>query len=144
MQFNRNKYLVSDFDLDNEDEIKNAYYAQQYKGLDWNNYIKNYVIKCLSDAIGTYGFEYKDIQDFIGVGEYINFGLFIQAANYLDSLETDNENLKIYKALWSERLSEADDYQYQLSQDPNYQTFTIKEMIKSGTYNDYLEQTKTK
>lgn len=143
MQFNRNKYLVSDFDLDNENEIKNAYYAQQYKGLDWNNYIKSYIIKCLADAIETYSFGYKDLKEFVEVGEYINFGLFIQAADYLDSLETDNENLKIYKTLWSERLREADDYQYQLSQDSNYQTFTIKEMIKNKTYDDYLKQTKS-
>ncbi len=39
MQFNRNKYMSGDFDISNRDEVRNAYYAQQYKGLEWNYYL---------------------------------------------------------------------------------------------------------
>ena len=141
MQFNRNKYISGDFDLTNQDEIKNAYYAQQYKGLDWNNYIKDYLKRCLGDAIGTFSYDWKKVQPFANLGPFIDFGLFNQAADYLDTLESDDDGFNTNKALWSARLRAADDYAYQKAQNSDYQTFTIKEMIKDGTIDGYFAQT---
>lgn len=127
MQFNRNKYMSGDFDISNRDEVRNAYYAQQYKGLEWNYYIKDYVKKCLGNAIGTFEYDWKKIQPFANLGAFIDFGLFNQAADYLDTLETDDDEFNTNKALWSARLRTADDYVYQKAQNLTCQPSATEE-----------------
>lgn len=141
MQFNRNEYLKGNFDDSILDERKNAYFAQEKKGLDWNNYIKDYFKRCLGDAIGTFNYPWQLVQPFTNLGPFIEFGLFNQAADYLDTLKSDDAGFNTNKALWSARLRSADDYEYQKSLDPNFKTFTVDQMIKDGTIDGYLALT---
>lgn len=141
MQFNRNEYLDGNFDQNNKDERINAYNAHSKMGLDWNNYIKDYLKKCLGDAIGTFDYPWQLVQPFANLGPFIEFGLFNQAADYLDTLQSDDVGFNANKKLWSERLRSADDYSYQKSINPNYKTYTIEQMIKDGTINNYLALT---
>lgn len=141
MQFNRNEYLAGNFDINNNQEKMNAYYAQEKKGLDWNNYIKDYLKRCLGDAIGTFDYPWQLVQPFANLGPFIEFGLFNQAADYLETLESDDAGFNANKTLWCARLRSADDYEYQKSLNPNYKTFTIDQMMKDGTINGYLALT---
>lgn len=147
MQFNRNEYLVGNFDHESVEEKTNAYNAYHLKGIEWNNYIKDYVKSCLGNAIGTFNYPWQLVQPFANLGPFIDLGLFIQAADYLESLESENESFNENKALWVERLRTADDLVYQITNNPDYESFTIKEMKKNGTIEKYsklgsLEQLK--
>lgn len=133
MQFNRNEYLVGNFDHESVEEKTNAYNAYHLKGMEWNNYIKDYVKNCLGNAIGTFNYPWQLVQPFANLGPFIDLGLFIQAADYLESLESENESFNENKALWVERLRTADDLVYQATNNPDYESFTIKEMKKNGT-----------
>lgn len=128
MQFNREEYLKGNFDTSSAEERKNAYYANQLIGLDWNNYIKKYFKNCMGDAIGTFEYNYKLVMPFATAGVLVDFGLFKQAAEYLNSLESDNEEFNVNKNLWVERLLSADDHYYQKEHNPDYITFTQKLM----------------
>lgn len=133
MQFNRNEYLVGNFDHESVEEKTNAYNAYHLKGMEWNNYIKDYVKNCLGNAIGTFNYPWQLVQPFANLGPFIDLGLFIQAADYLESLESEDEGFNENKALWVERLRTADDLVFQATNNPDYESFTIKEMKKDGT-----------
>ena len=95
MQFNRREYLKGNFDTNSPEERKNAYYATKLIGLDWNNYIKEYFKDCMGDAIGTFEYSYQLVMPFATVGVLVDFGLFKQAAEYLNTLVTDNEEFEV-------------------------------------------------
>lgn len=130
MQFNRREYLKGNFDTNSPEERKNAYYATKLIGLDWNNYIKEYFKDCMGDAIGTFEYNYQLVMPFATVGVLVDFGLFKQAAEYLNTLVTDNEEFEVNRKLWVERLLSADDHYYQKENNPNYITFTEKFMAR--------------
>lgn len=132
MQFNREEYLKGNFDASSSEERKNAYYANTLIGLDWNNYIKKYFKDCMGDAIGTFEYDYQLIIPFATIGSLVDFGLFKQAAEYLKTLESDNEEFNVNKNLWVERLLSADDHYYQKENNPDYVTFTQKTMSKKN------------
>lgn len=132
MQFNREEYLKGNFDISSSEERKNAYYANTLIGLDWNNYIKKYFKDCMGDAIGTFEYDYQLIIPFATVGSLVDFGLFKQAAEYLKTLESDNEEFNVNKNLWVERLLSADDHYHQKENNPDYVTFTQKTMSKKN------------
>lgn len=132
MQFNREEYLKGNFDKNSPEERKNAYYATRLIGLDWNNYIKEYFKDCMGDAIGTFEYDYQLVMPFATVGVLVDFGLFKQAAEYLDSLQSDNEEFNFNKELWVERLLSADDHYYQKEHNPDYITFTTRTMAEKN------------
>ena len=130
MQFNREEYLKGNFDTNSPEERKNAYYATKLIGLNWNNYIKEYFKDCMGDAIGTFEYNYQLVMPFATAGVLVDFGLFKQAAEYLESLESDNVEFNANKNLWIERLLSADDHYYQKEHNPDYITFTEKSMAE--------------
>lgn len=140
MQFNREEYLNNNFDKNSDIERKNAYWANHLIGLDWNNYIKEYVKDCLGDAIGTFDYNYQLVMPFATIGPFIDFGLFNQAADYLESLHSGNEEFEANKNLWIDRLRKADDYKYQKENNPEYQTFTQKFMQRLNKESDNVEE----
>ena len=130
MQFNREEYLKGNFDTTSQEERKNAYYATKLIGLSWNNYIKDYFKDCMGDAIGTFEYNYQLVMPFATAGVLVDFGLFKQAAEYLQSLKSDNIEFNANKNLWIERLLSADDHYYQKEHNPDYITFTEKSMAE--------------
>lgn len=139
MQFNRNGYLNGEYDLSSQEERKNAYYANERKGLEWNNYIKDYFKKCLGDAIGTFNFSWELCLPFVNLGPFIDLGLFIQASEFLKSQpDTDDPTFNEYKNLWVERLKSADDYKYQKENNPDYITFTQVFMSRENKETDIV------
>lgn len=139
MQFNREEYLAGNFDKSSDIERKNAYYANHLIGLDWNNYIKEYVKDCLGDAIGTFNYGYELVMPFATIGPFIDFGLFNQAADYLESLKSGVEEFETNKNLWINRLRLADDYEYQKQNNPEYTTFTQKFMQRLNKESDVVK-----
>ncbi len=114
--------------LKNKEKIKgNSYQPLKMADFSCQHYIKDYVKKCLGNAIGTFEYDWKKIQPFANLGAFIDFGLFNQAADYLDTLETDDDEFNTNKALWSARLRTADDYAYQKAQNLNCQPSAIEE-----------------
>lgn len=140
MQFNRREYLNNNFDKNSGIERKNAYWANHLIGLDWNNYIKGYVKDCLGDAIGTFDYDYQLVMPFATIGPFVDFGLFNQAADFLESLNSENEEFEANKNLWVDRLREADDHKYQKENNPDYQTFTQKFMQRLNKETDNIEE----
>lgn len=132
MQFNREEYLKGNFDTTSQEERKNAYYATKLIGLRWNNYIKDYFKDCMGDAIGTFEYDYKLVMPFATAGVLVDFGLFKQAAEYLQSLTSDNAEFNTNKNLWIERLLSADDHYYQKEHNPDYITLTEKTMAEKN------------
>lgn len=138
MQFNREEYLKGNFDTTSQEERKNAYYATKLIGLSWNNYIKDYFKDCMGDAIGTFEYNYKLVMPFATAGVLVDFGLFKQAAEYLQSLNSDNIEFNTNKNLWIERLLSADDHYYQKEHNPDYITFTEKTMAEKDMPKDEI------
>lgn len=142
MQFNRNEYLDGNFDHSSVKERENAYYAEQYKGLEWNNYIAPYFKFYLGNTIGSFGYSYSIMKSFADVGTFIDMGLFAQAAEALSNVDTGNETINANLAKWVEYLKKADDYTYQLENNTGYVSTAVQDLINAGVYNDYADQLK--
>lgn len=132
MQFNRTKYLHYEYDVTIREEVEANYYANIYKGLEWNQYIKSYVKRCFGNYMATEGYTYQNIMDFQLANSMIDYGLFNQAADYFDDISKKDAELASGLKFWSQKLREADDYEYQKSNDPEYQTFTEQQQAKAA------------
>ena len=133
MQFNRNEYLKFNYDTSLLAENEANYFANIYKGLEWNQYIKSYLKRCFGNYMATEGYTYHEIMDLQLANSMIDYGLFTQAAEYFEAIAKKNPILRDGLNFWAQKLREADDYEYQKANDPEYQTFTEQEEAKAAT-----------
>ena len=132
MQFNRNEYLKFNYDTSITAENEANYYANVYKGLEWNQYIKSYLKRCFGNYMATSGYTYNDIMNLQLANSMIDYGLFTQAAEYFEQISKRNPALATGLEFWAQKLREADDYEYQKDNNPEYQTFIEREQAKAA------------
>lgn len=107
MQFNRNEYLKGNFDATSQDEVTIANRATKLSGLEWNLYIKNYIIKYISSLLSTYS--YSIVAPFVSLSSFLEFGLFSQAIEYLNAQSCGNTQLEAIRDGLINILKNADD-----------------------------------
>lgn len=107
MTFNRDKYLSGDFDCSSMDENRNAYNAQIYKGLEWNFYIKDYIIKYIGSILSSYN--YSVVEPFANISAFLSFGLFSQAIDFLNAQNCGNVQLETIRDGLASLIKDADD-----------------------------------
>lgn len=107
MQFNKDEYLKGNFDASSEDEIIIANKATKISGLEWNLYIKNYIIKYISSLLSAYS--YSIVSPFVTLSSFLEFGLFSQAIEYLNAQNCGNTQLETIRDGLVKILKEADD-----------------------------------
>lgn len=108
MQFNREKYISGDYDITSLDEVVCASKASSLKGLDWNLFIKDYVIKELRK-------DFLEIKDFNLIKELMTFvpllqlGMFSTLTHILENTNFENPTLENLRVRWVKILPEAND-----------------------------------
>lgn len=113
MTFNRDDYLIGNFNKSSKDEVRNFNATADNKGIDWNNYIKDYLIKMLSVDICEIDTEIFlssiSFADFTVIILLLQSGLFGLAATKLATLSCTEDSLVALKDKWEPLIIAADD-----------------------------------
>jgi hypothetical protein len=116
MQFNRDKYLLGEYDLSSSIECTNANKAKVISQLDWNLFIKDYVIRELR----------KDLMKIDGIAEglqlmqyvpFLTLGMFNTCAILLSQETFTNETLEAIRLKWIPLLVSANDIDDEVYED---------------------------
>jgi len=116
MQFNRDKYLLGEYDLSSSIECTNANKAKVISQLDWNLFIKDYVIRELR----------KDLMKIDGIAEglqlmqyvpFLTLGMFNTCAMLLSQVTFTNETLEAIRLKWIPLLVSANDIDDEVYED---------------------------